>query len=335
VRGNDQNLDPLLDTMANVVGILVMMVAVTQLSIGEAVERISDRGAARIVPVEEMAEARREKAELENAIVNAEGSLDALRATAKRRGMLLSEAEAALESLEAMAGRDDIVALETREAVAALEREERDIEKLRAALTVQRDRLLELDALIQDLPDETRPKIARLPNPHPPPAGANEIAFVCRYGRIQPIDLEEMRRMLRVGIAGALGSDRGVGWNDRPWLRNLFDKLRVGTENFRWRFGDSDESRLFADITWHDESSGETAGTLREGGSDHADELGRLARRGNFIRYYVWADSFDVYLEARYQAESAGFDVSWLVVDAKDDVGIDLRGSQRKPILID
>jgi len=43
----DQNLDPLLDTMANVVGILVMLVAVTQLSVVDAVDRIRDERAGR------------------------------------------------------------------------------------------------------------------------------------------------------------------------------------------------------------------------------------------------------------------------------------------------
>ncbi len=38
-----QNLDSLLDTMANVVGILIVLVAVTQLTLGDAVKRIATR----------------------------------------------------------------------------------------------------------------------------------------------------------------------------------------------------------------------------------------------------------------------------------------------------
>ena len=41
-RGEAESLDSLLDTMANVVGILVMLVAVSQLSLGDAVERIRE-----------------------------------------------------------------------------------------------------------------------------------------------------------------------------------------------------------------------------------------------------------------------------------------------------
>ena len=37
---DSQNLDSLLDTMANVVGILVVILAVTQISVGEAMKRI-------------------------------------------------------------------------------------------------------------------------------------------------------------------------------------------------------------------------------------------------------------------------------------------------------
>ena len=38
--GESQNLDSLLDTMANVVGILVVLMAVTQLTVNDAMKRI-------------------------------------------------------------------------------------------------------------------------------------------------------------------------------------------------------------------------------------------------------------------------------------------------------
>ena len=42
-----QNLDSLLDTMANVVGILVVVMAFTQIQVGEAVRRIHNSEVAR------------------------------------------------------------------------------------------------------------------------------------------------------------------------------------------------------------------------------------------------------------------------------------------------
>ena len=41
-RGDAQNLDSLLDTMANVTGILIVLLAVTQISVGDAMTRVRD-----------------------------------------------------------------------------------------------------------------------------------------------------------------------------------------------------------------------------------------------------------------------------------------------------
>ena len=40
VSAGDQNVDSLLDTMANVVGILVVLMAVTQMTVNDAMKRI-------------------------------------------------------------------------------------------------------------------------------------------------------------------------------------------------------------------------------------------------------------------------------------------------------
>ena len=49
-----QSLDSLLDTMANVVGILVVLVAVMQLAVGDAVERIVEEGVLQSVTLPEV-----------------------------------------------------------------------------------------------------------------------------------------------------------------------------------------------------------------------------------------------------------------------------------------
>ena len=91
-RSPDQNLDSLLDTMSNVVGILVVLVAVTQLSIGDAVERITgERNASEPVSAEALAQGAQEAENIEAAIVAAEGQLQAYQATAARSGVLVEE----------------------------------------------------------------------------------------------------------------------------------------------------------------------------------------------------------------------------------------------------
>ena len=61
-RGLPDNLDPLVDTLSNVVGILVIVLALTQIELGGALERVLGLEAARLAEeqayVEEMPEIR-------------------------------------------------------------------------------------------------------------------------------------------------------------------------------------------------------------------------------------------------------------------------------------
>jgi len=335
-RTQDQNLDSLLDTMANVVGILVVLVAVTQLSVGDAVERIREQhGAHADVAVEEV-EAARARAEAVDARVGvAEGELEAFAASERRRGLLLEEIRPHVETLEAFEGRFEA----TPSSVAALEEQVRARAEAAALLSnavgdAER-KLSRLEALVAEVPAERRPKIARLPDPRPPPPSLQEVAFFCRYGHVAGLDLEGMKGMLRRGIRSALGDDRAIVFEDREWLVNLFQKRRFGAGNFYWAFREEQDVSFFADIRWIDESYGESVSDLRGGRSAFAEALARAGRAGHFARFYVWSDSFDVYLEARYVAEAAGWDVSWLAVDRGDEVGIDLLGRSRRPVLLD
>jgi hypothetical protein len=334
-RSSDQNLDPLLDTMANVVGILVMLVAVTQLSVGDAVERIRERGSRESVDFESLEAAEAERERVENALVSASGQLSAMLPTEKRVGLLIEEATPLLEILEALPGRDSLRGLGAEALHEHVQRDAEQVARLRDSIKESRRKMLRLDEILTDLPEERRPKIARLPDPRPAPPGYRQAAFFCRYGRVKAIELQKMTALLHDGIRLALGDDFQPEMSDRPWLENFFRKTPMGLDGFYWSFRSQNTARFFADVTWNDASDGETAADLRLGDSSFAERLRGLAGQRRFIRFYVWSDSFEVYLEARYLAESAGLDVSWYAVDSNDEVGVDLRGHRQPAILID
>jgi hypothetical protein len=331
----EANLDSLLDTMANVVGILVVLVAVTQLSVTDAVERIRDSSTNEVVELAFVEETLAEQKRIEEAVVVANGELAAMAPTARRAGMLLEEAEPLLDQLEALPGRDRLDGPGAEKLRSRLEREAKQIERLEETVVAGRSQLLRLDEVLSEVPTETRPKIARLPDPRPPPEGAREVGFFCRYGRVQFIDVENMKARLYQGIEDALGDDRAIEWSDRPWLRNLFLKEAFGDPNFVWSFRDQDSRSFFADIHWRDERAGEGLAELRSGATGLREVLAKQSPSGHYLRFYVWPDSFETYLEARYIAEAEGFDVSWLAVDEENEVGIDLMGGRQQRVLID
>lgn len=336
VRAQEQNLDSLLDTMANVVGILVVLVAVTQLSVGEAVDRIAgrydlDRSE---VSAEDVSAASASAEAVATAVVAAEGELDAYASSAKRVGWLLEEIAPHLEELEGLAGRDDLAGAAEQEMAERIRQRRFELERLASEVAERRSRLAGLEALIASVPAETRPKIARLPDPRTPPRGARQVPVLCRYGRCSLLDYAGMNAMLSRGIEDALGVDRRPARDDVPWLRNLFAKKRIGSGNFYWGFRES-SGDILADILWSDVGHGETLVELARPGSELVQSLSEIDRGGHYLRFYVWNDSFEVYLEARYVAEQLGWEIGWLPIDGNEEVGINLTGRPRRATTLD
>jgi hypothetical protein len=337
-RGEDQNLDSLLDTMANVVGILIVLVAVTQLTVGDAVERIRAQGADREVSEEELATARAKRDRLDDALEEARLRWRNAADESRELAWLLDDAAPLIEELDALPDRDALHGLGIEELRALIADEQAMFDESTETESRLRSRVARLDDMIKDLPAETRPKVARLPDPRPPPSGTEELTFLCRHQRILPVDAQQMLRVLEESVWRALGTRRdyrALQWEDRPWLVNYFDKEQVWYDDLGWKLRDAEGDLFFADLRWRDPSLGETSHEVRIGGSDYAQVLRGESPKKRFVHFYVWSDSFDVYLEARYLAEKLGFAVSWMAVDSREQVGVELSGRARpRPTLL-
>jgi hypothetical protein len=332
---SDQNLDPLLDTMANVVGILVMLVAVTQLSVSDAVERIKDQGPIRSVTRAIVEAAESEREQVEDALVSVRGKLAAMPPSAKRRGMLIEAATPVLDVLEALPDRAELRGLAATSLLQRAARETEEVARLEQEMIRKRQRVSGLDELLVEVPAEVRPKIARLPDPRPPRVNTTPVTFLVRYGRVVPVDVESLTKRLYAGVQEALGEARRPVRDDQPFLVNFFSKLYVGDEDFYWKFKEQGPRKFFADIGWSSKDRGEGLANLRIGDSDYSGVLRQHRSRLHFVRFWVWSDSFETYLEARYIAERAGFDVSWQPLDAEDEIGIDIYEPSQTEVLID
>lgn len=338
-RRDGESLDSLLDTMANVVGILVMLVAVAQLSMGNALERIAEDA----VPIElsparvEMAE--QQQLEVEEAIVRAQGELEALPLTARHEGLLLAEAQATLTELEGLAGADLLQESSSDSLAAQVSQQDSQLRELEQERAQASGRISKLDGLLKEVPAETRPKIARLPDPRPPPKGKQALVFLARYGRVISVDGGRLVQQLNASIDSALGPRRGRGFtaNERSWLQNHFDKQRgyLGDPNFYWSLQDEGSKSFFAGLAWRTQEMGDSISELRLGDSGFTSELSEFSARDKFVQFWVWPDSFEAYLEARYLAEAEGFDVAWSPVEGRHPVGVQLLGPRPNRVMID
>lgn len=296
-RPAQQSLDSLLDTMANVVGILVLLLAATQIGVGEAVERIRSLGAA---PTEEaMGEARDRAAALGERLASLRDEWAGVSARAERVERALGErgleAEALPGRVAALAERRRRLSGEVDDARARLARIEVEVEEARSG------------ALARD-------RVVRLPDPRPPPDGAREALFFVRYGRLVPVDREALFRSLERGWRAAVGAEPWeleVPAQDVPRVVEHFEREVVGWGPFRWRVDRRSATALEARLTWARRDAGEAPAELELPRSAFRRRLERLDPEQRYLRFYVWGGSFEAYLEARRLAEEAGFAVGW------------------------
>ena len=336
-RGDEQNLDSLLDTMANVTGILIVLLAVTQISMGDAMGRLRDLLAARpeLTP-----------ASLEAAAQEADALRDAL-------APLVAEEEGLAEGRRS--GREELAAL--RAANARLEDELADVrdadpqslrdrarrtlgreQALRGELAATREELAELEARASGGVPLARD--VKLPDPRPAPPGAREVVVLVRHGRAVVIDARALLEALDAGVARALDTpiDRLslslLPIHQRIRLRAHFSRIPVGSQGLRWLIED-DGREVVARLEWRRDDLGETADELTLASSDFARELRRTSPHRAFLRYLVWSDSFETYLAARRSSDESGFAAGFVAYEREQGLFQSLSHNRSRPSFVD
>ncbi len=322
-RGVEQNLDSLLDTMANVTGILVVMLAVVQISSGDAVGRLH----ALLDERPELTPASLAAATEQAAAIRAE--LAPLAAQGQELAGRRQQAQETLASLRAdTAGLREEIAAASAGGPEALRARLREATAREQALRGDLARAKEEQSALRDqAAAAARPqrRSVRLPDPRPAPAGAREVPVLVRYGRALVIDDQTLLDELYRGVERALNvpldglSLSLLPLSQRARLRSHFDRLPIGADGLRWRIT-GEGADLAAILEWRRRTLGETAEELAQPSSEFQRELRRTSPNRAFLRYLVWADSFDAYLAARRASDGAGFAAGFSAFENQDDV---------------
>ncbi len=304
---DSQNLDSLLDTMANVVGILVVLMAVTQLSVHDAMQRI------RTLEQEDAVAVGREGQEAERALAAIGAlSLPAILDLARVRGLLER-----LRVVPAAAGPQEPAVVAADVASRTLQ-----VRRLEVSLARERTELADLRIHLSDLAARPQPDHIelRLPDPRPAALNTERVVFLCRYGRVVDPSLDDLERELIQTLQRIPGS-----------VVDYFQQHDIGNAAFRWRVANRG---TVARLDWRRTDNGETVNEAIQPGSAIRTALAGYDPKRHFIRFFVWSDSFDVYLETRRIAEEAGFAVGWEAKEAGRDLTF-ARNAPRSAVPVD
>ncbi|MCA9501803.1 MAG: hypothetical protein H6748_03045 [Spirochaetaceae bacterium] len=312
-RGLPDNLDPLVDTLSNVVGILVIVIATMQIQLGDALERVLDLAIQRAAEAGDGASGPSARAlALDRRRDEIFRRADAEADEATRRADALRAALERAPSDVTADGED----LESRLADA-----ERELARAREALQRRREHV----AVLERAPRE---KVARLPDPAV--VQGRESWVLVRYGRIYLVDREALYE------AGSEALDQMlVGVETEAQTRAALEevdfylrKKAVGFGRFRWRL--DRERALAMRLVWEDLDDGLEATRLDEDPAFAAWLSIRDPAR-DVIAFQVWADSFEAYLAARERVERAGFRASWTGYETDEEVRVPIRFGARRP----
>lgn len=336
VEEEDNSLDSLLDTLTNVVAILVILLIVTQLSVSESVEKITANiqvdPAALAEAQEELAALLAEKAKLDeqlDALTADPAELQAKIAILQKK---IADNEANRRALEQY--QQEREAKAEQQAAAArkkLEEKNQAAKNLKEELQQALAKLADLEAKLDETPVPELPpaKVVNLPDPRPAPKGAEPVTFFCWRDHVFTIDLEALREQarerfryvvnrykLKSATQGILAKETIEKFNRQP-PRDEYFRIELVAR------GPWPHLRLTPKF---DEA--ETSEQIQRYNSDFRTRVRRLRANGNYARFLVWPDSFDIYLVARQMAEREGALAGWQIISARDDYLYSIGGGE-------
>lgn len=201
---------------------------------------------------------------------------------------------------------------------------EQDIDEQKKELASQRAALKQRTDYVEEIQRVPEELVARLPDPGI--VTGEEAWILCRYRRCYLADRTALIDTGSRAIGAIIVDPREVRPDEFESLAHHLRKRDIGHGNFRWTL--ITDPRPLARVEWRSRDLGIERTRLASSPA-LADWLAARSPDRDFIRFQVWNDSFEAYLEARQVIESAGFRAGW---DAfGDDQELDLLLTFGKP----
>ncbi|MEE2825747.1 MAG: hypothetical protein VYE64_03880 [Planctomycetota bacterium] len=313
-------MDSLLDTMTNVVGILVIVLVVTQLGVGDAVQRIGEK--LEVEPAEleqkkrELADLRAQQDRLKQEFqdlppTKSEDVTDQL----KRLQVDLDQKTLALKNLRQKNRQ-------SADEMARQKKEQEEESKKRAQLEKELQSSLaevaSLRARLEETPERVVPpaRELRLPNPRPAPKGAAAVTLICTDSRVYPLSFGPIQKEARSRAESllrtrrkALYKEAGQGIDPEEFVKAFSrSPLRNDYYDVQMRAGADGYPKLVLNPR---KTAGVREKLLTNKSSKFQKDLRELDPQKFYIRFLVTSDSYETYLIARSVAQSYGFAAGW------------------------
>jgi hypothetical protein len=344
------NLDSLLDTLTNVVGFLVILLAFMQMGVGDAVERIRELTPEAFGLTDRDVEQAKRRAQEQAA---SRAVLEARQRQVRAEFDSLRQEQAAFkdESGQPL----PLTAMSSAEAQRMVDQLKKKKPELEAEFATLDAELAHLLALLNQTPDaKAQPgTYVALPDPHPAEEGYEPAYFVCMGNRIICVNLPALQKAVKDRIEG---NRSAFEWRDPSARRTLsadlglkdtrredkaapkkavvydgkkivaaFNEAPLAMHDFKVRVKTYDTSARLNILLEAIDGRGETKGQLASGHSKYGATVFNINSRKQkvYAQFLVFPDSFEVYLEARSLADKYQVPAGWhIAYDRRWETGL-------------
>ncbi|MCC9605018.1 hypothetical protein LOC68_25070 [Blastopirellula sp. JC732] len=317
----DGGMDSLLDTMFNVVGILLIVLVVVQLGVRQAVDRIASTvavdPAALEAMIKKLEEAHKEKLKVQTSIDELNPDESKLEELLKR---LRTESVAKEATLVGKEGdlKKAIVAKKAQDEMAMKAGENKQArEKLSTELNSSLEKIASLEAVLADSKPRSQlpPKIVNMPDPRPAPDGIKEAIFICIGNQVYPYNPGELREDAKKRSEYQL--QRGLKKYVKDPEQGVDAKDFVEDFNQRVLQDDYFKAEMYASgrnpnlrLTPR-EGQGFTIAEVENPRSRFQKLLLLTDPQKYYFKFIVLPDSYEAYVAVRAVADKAGYLAGW------------------------
>jgi len=316
-------MDSLLDTMTNVVGILVIVLVVTQLGVSDAVDRVS---ASIDVDPEALKANQARLVQLDQQRASLTTKLESLDPENEHDDNFLEEE---IEALKKRLEERDLkfanlnkknIALQQSLVLGEKEKEEQATQRkmLEEEIASSLSQAAKIRASLEETPDReiVPPKEMRLPDPRPAPEGTRPFQMICYKNKIYPFQFHPIREEALVRAKALLSSKK---------FAKIDPKKGIDGDRFVQEFNRKTFRNEFFEIEMRQSLDGypnlacvprERAGAnlrdVERKNSQFSKDILATDPTKVYFQFYVCGDSYDIYLSARALAEGAKIAVGWI-----------------------
>jgi hypothetical protein len=300
------SLDSLLDTITTVVGILIILLIVVQLGADSAVKRIVE---------EKKEEDSKELMELamkqfddqKRALLKEKEELQ-LRQAAQNQDQKKLILEIAQLEKKLAAKKKEIPA--TPPKLQNLRKQKNKLQNDMKSVEVKVKKVKGLLAKAPKSSGQTLSKEVSLPDPKPAIAGSTPYRFLCRNGKVFPLDDVGLRNKVSSVIKKTgIKPNKDKEYDAKKFLTAI-NGGKVG-DTFFSVIAREDKDKVIRFTVERKDQSGENEASLIKSGSKYTKSLLPLTPRKNYLLFEVFPDSFGVYMAARNMANERKFPAGW------------------------